>query len=206
MDRVPGYAKDRLAHLRAQLVETHRRLAYERAPFLSGWRKRLVLLRHRHASVIFEGPVRIGPGFSLHMPGSGELRIGADVEFRRDCRIEMEHNSRVVIGARTRFTYGILIQCQKEVTIGSGCLFANGASVVDSKHPFRERDRPLTDQFLEVKELHIGDDVWVASKATIAADVGDHAVVAAHAVVTQPVPAWTLVGGLPARQIEYFGP
>ena len=140
------------------------------------------------------------------MPGPAELRIGAGVEFRRDCRIEMEHHSRVVIGAGTQFTYGVLIQCTKEVTIGSGCLFANGTSVVDSKHRFRDRDRRMRDQGLEFDALHIGDDVWVASKATVAADVGDHAVIAAHAVVTDPVPAWTLVGGVPARTLEYFGP
>lgn len=181
-------------------------MAYERPPLLSKWRKRVLLARHQHASIVFEGPVVLGPGFSLFMPGAGELRVGARVEFRRDCRIEMGHHSKVRIGSRSRFTYGVLIQCTKAITIGSGCLFANGASVVDSRHRYREHDRPLFEQGLEFEELHIGDNVWVASKATIAADVGDHAVVAAHAVVTEPVPAWTLVGGVPARPIEYFGP
>ena len=197
---------ERLARIRARIVEANRRLTYERRPLLSELRRRLIVLRHLHGSIVFEGPVSIGSGFSLFMPGPGELHVGRNVEFRRDCRIEMDHGSRVVIGDDTQLTYDVLIQCTGQVTIGSGCLFANGASIVDSKHAFRDQTKRLREQDLEFEKLTIGDDVWVATKATIAADVGDHAVVAAHAVVTKPVPAWTLVAGVPARPIEYFGP
>jgi len=197
---------DRLAVIRARIVEANRRITYERPPPLSELRKWLVVLRHRHASIVFDGPANIGRGFSVFMPGPGELRVGRNVEFRRNCRIELDHSSRVVIGDDTQLTYDVLIQCTGEVTIGSGCLFANGASVVDSKHSFRDHKKRLREQDLEFKKLTIGNDVWVATKATVAADVGDHAVVAAHAVVTKPVPPWTLVAGVPARPIEYFGP
>jgi acetyltransferase-like isoleucine patch superfamily enzyme len=194
-----------LTGIRGRLVEAHRKLTYERPPLLSELRRHAVVLRHQHGTIVFEGPVHIGPGFSLFMPGEGLLRVGAGVEFRRDCRIEMEHGSEVVIGAGTRLTYGVVIQCTRRIQIGERCLFANGASVVDSKHRFREAD--IDDaRGLEFEPVTIGDGVWVSSKATVAADVGERAVVAANSVVTKPVPAWTLVGGVPAQPIETFGP
>jgi acetyltransferase-like isoleucine patch superfamily enzyme len=203
---LPDSLRARIMRVHDRVVETHRRLLYERPPLLSSVRKHALMLRHRHATITIDTPVWIGRGFSVHMPGAGELHIGPHVELRRNTRIEIEHGGRVVIGARTQLTYDVVIQCTQEVTIGEGCLLANGASVVDSKHRFRDAGVPIREQGLDYGPVHIGDHVWVSSKATVAADVGDHSVVAAHAVVTKPVPPRSLAAGVPARVIEELEP
>lgn len=64
----------------------------------------------------------------------------------------------------------------------------------------RDRDNPLT----------IGHDVWIGDRVTIlsgCARIGNGAVIAAGAVVTRDVAAYTIVGGVPARRIrERFAP
>jgi acetyltransferase-like isoleucine patch superfamily enzyme len=51
----------------------------------------------------------------------------------------------------------------------------------------------------------IGNDVWVGAGAIILSGVsiGDGAIVAAGAVVTKDVPAYSIVGGNPARLIRF---
>lgn len=53
-------------------------------------------------------------------------------------------------------------------------------------------------------DIRIGNDVWIGYEATIMAGVhiGDGAIVAARAVVTKDVPPYTIVGGVPAKEIR----
>lgn len=53
-------------------------------------------------------------------------------------------------------------------------------------------------------DIVIGNDVWIGYEAVIMAGVhiGDGAIIAAHAVVTKDVPPYTIVGGIPAKEIR----
>jgi virginiamycin A acetyltransferase len=53
-------------------------------------------------------------------------------------------------------------------------------------------------------DIVIGNDVWIGYEAVILAGVhiGDGAIVGARAVVTKDVPPYTVVGGVPAREIK----
>lgn len=53
-------------------------------------------------------------------------------------------------------------------------------------------------------DIVVGNDVWIGYEAVVMAGVhiGDGAIVAARAVVTKDVPPYTIVGGVPAREIR----
>lgn len=53
-------------------------------------------------------------------------------------------------------------------------------------------------------DIVIGNDVWIGYEAVIMSGVhiGDGAIIAARAVVTKDVPPYTVVGGIPAREIK----
>lgn len=67
------------------------------------------------------------------------------------------------------------------------------------------------DETLQVKaawdnkgDIIIGNDVWIGYEAVIMSGVhiGDGAIIATRAVVTKDVPAYTIVGGVPAKPIK----
>lgn len=53
-------------------------------------------------------------------------------------------------------------------------------------------------------DIVIGHDVWIGYEAVIMSGVhiGNGAIIAAHAVVTRDVPPYTIVGGIPAKEIR----
>lgn len=173
---------------------------------MSALRKHWAIVTQPRAAIRFEGPVYCGPGFSLLVPGAGTFIVGSGVEFRRDFRAEIQGNGRIEIGAGSAFTYGTLLQCGSSITIGAHCGLGHSVSVIDGNHRFRDPDTPFLQQGYDFRPITIGDHVAVLSTATVIADVGDHAIVGANAVVTKPVPAYSVAVGVPARVREYFGP
>lgn len=53
-------------------------------------------------------------------------------------------------------------------------------------------------------DIVIGNDVWIGYEAVILSGVhiGDGAIIGSRAVVTRDVPAYTIVGGIPAKEIK----
>lgn len=62
----------------------------------------------------------------------------------------------------------------------------------------------VTDAWDNKGDIVIGNDVWIGYEAVIMAGVhiGDGAIIGTRAVVTKDVPPYTIVGGVPAKEIR----
>ena len=108
----------------------------------------------------------------------------------------------VVIGDNTRI--GIHNTIIGPVTIGSHVNLAQGITVTALNHNFKDTTLRIDEQGISTQPVIIGDDVWIGANAVIlpGVTIGNHAVVAAGAVVTKDVPDNTIVGGVPAKEIK----
>lgn len=91
------------------------------------------------------------------------------------------------------------------ITIEDNVSFGHNVSVLTGTHDLALRDKERQDGWPDSgRDIIIQRGAWIASNATILGPcvVGEHAVVAAGAVVVQDVPPRALVGGVPARVIK----
>ena len=173
---------------------------------MSWLRKRWVLLRHPHATIIFQRSVYIGPGFSLHIPDNGTFIVGPGVEFRRNFRAEISGNGRIVIGAGSYLTYDVILACTTSIEIGERCGLGQCLYITDGNHRYRDLDKPFLEQGYNFRPITIEDDVQIFSKCTITNSIRKRAIIGANSMVTKPIPPYCVAGGVPARVIDYFGP
>lgn len=107
----------------------------------------------------------------------------------------------VKIGERTTINRNTCIL--DHVIIGSDCSIAPNCVIVGSNHQFMDGSKTIKSQGSEILGIVIEDDVWIAANVTVldGVTIGKGSVIAAGAVVTKSVMPYTIVGGVPAKEI-----
>ena len=125
-------------------------------------------------------------------------RIAPNASFRNGARIVLGDD--VQLGEYTALWAG---RTRGRITIGARTTFGPHCYVTAADYGL-DADRRITEQEMEERDVTIGADCWIGTKAVITAGVtlGDGCVIGAGAVVTHDVPAGAIAAGVPARVIR----
>lgn len=90
------------------------------------------------------------------------------------------------------------------VFIGKNVMIAPNVVIVAFNHGFNNVEIPMVKQNNSEAPVIIEDDVWIASNCTISKGVriGKGSIVGANSFVNKDVPAYSIVGGVPAKFIR----
>lgn len=108
------------------------------------------------------------------------------------------------VGDDVNFAYGVLVGTPGGVTIGNRVLLGFGSKLISGNHIVPKGKGQIFGSGYDRKPIQIDDDAWVGANSVILAGVkiGQGAVIAAGSIVTKDVPAFTVVGGVPAKVIK----
>lgn len=162
----------------------------------------------------------------IMIDSTAKLAIGDHVEFRRNLEIRVHQNSKIEIGSNVRIDRGVrilstnsaLVQIQEGVRIGLYSVFNGGDSILvkrkslisgfvylqTSMHGFKEKNRDVQAQGYEHAPITLEEDCWLGTHVVVMPGVilGKGVVVGSNAVVTKPVEAYKVIGGIPAKEIK----
>lgn len=94
-----------------------------------------------------------------------------------------------------------LVELERDVLVGAAVHIPSGPET----HGIADVNRPIREQAGVLRRVRIGSGSWIGSGSIVMHDIGAHTVVAAGAVVTQPVPSMVVAGGVPARVLQQRG-
>lgn len=112
------------------------------------------------------------------------------------------------IGAHCSFGAFNHITCANKIVLGNNLLTGKWVTISDNNHGNTSLEmllkHPTERPIVSKGPVIVEDDVWIGDKVTILAGVhiGKGAVIAANAVVTKDVPAYSVVAGNPANIIK----
>jgi len=137
----------------------------------------------------------------------GEMHLGDEVRVWSSinrAKIFVDKGAVLKVGTNSRIN-GVHISASYRVEIGKNVRMAPYTIIIDND--FHKVDDHFSDGGAR-KPIIIEDDVWITMNCMImkGVHIGRGAVIAAGAVVTKDVPAYSVAGGVPAKVIRKIKP
>ena len=161
-----------------------------------------------------DAQVSVGEDFKMEYGSrmfiTTDWTIGDDVQIATHCAIFSREGGvagNVQIGNGTHIGDHSIIDCAANLTIGKDVAIGPNCVLYTHDHDYSSESAAAWKGPLICKDIVIDDGAWVGSGVTIlpGVTIGKRAVIAAGAVVTKNVPAHSIWGGIPAKQIGETG-
>lgn len=160
----------------------------------SGWISHQAMKLTMELNSSYHTPEEIQEIFSELTGKQVDKSFGMFPPFYTDC------GKNITVGKNVFINSGCRFQDQGGISIGDRTLIGHNVVLATLNHGIGPDER----HDLFPAPIHIGKNVWIGANATVlpGVTIGDHAVIAAGAVVTEDVPANVVVGGIPAKVIR----
>lgn len=114
-------------------------------------------------------------------------------------RVLYSKNIKAGINSAPGLSNGCYIQGKNGILIGNNLRMGPGVGLISANH-----NPDNYDQWLKVKPIEIGDNVWIGMNAIIlpGITIGHNVIIGANSVISKDVPSDTIIAGNPAVVIR----
>ena len=162
--------------------------------------------RKHYYKRLFKGNLfncRIQRGFIAEC--AKNIFLGDNIYIGFNCRFFASNQSKIIISDKFTCNSNVMINSRGigAIKIGKNVLIGPNSVLRSNNHNFKIFTTPINQQGMSKGKIIIEDDVWIGSNVVILPNViiGKGSIVAAGAVVTSNVKSFSIVGGIPAKEI-----
>jgi acetyltransferase-like isoleucine patch superfamily enzyme len=166
-------------------------------------------LKFKH-KIEFGRTIIIGDNVEINALSKFGVKIGNNVSINKNTIIECTGvisnlGDGLIIGNNVGIAQNCFFGVRGRVIIGNNVIFGPGVSISSENHNFSDCSKFINEQGVTRKGVIIEDGVWVASGSIIldGVKIGNNSIIAAGSVVNKDVPAFAIVGGVPAKVIKF---
>jgi acetyltransferase-like isoleucine patch superfamily enzyme len=192
--------------MRKRILKLAKKVRYRWSAFYTWlWRSSL---KRCGKNVRFDFPIR------LEEPGS--ITVGSNVVIYPRAWLNpvsewagAKYAGEITLGDRVMIGYGVQISAAMSVVVEDDAVVSMGVVIVDHIHDHRHIDTTIFAAPLsKPSPVRIGRSAFLGVYSLIGpgVQIGEHAVVAANAVVTKDVPPFCIAIGSPARITRFHDP
>lgn len=140
--------------------------------------------------------------YSMFCPN---IRVGHNLNFRKNFLINVSRDGKVQIGNDVFFNNGVSINSHAMISIGDHCIFGENVKIYDHNHKFADPKVSIEKQGYTCRPIHIGNNCWIGSGVIILAGttIGDHVVIGAGCIIHEDVKPGTIVR---LKQEKFYEP
>ena len=147
--------------------------------------------------------VIIRESVELRATRNSKLLIYESVKLDRLVRIIATNSTKISIGARSKIGLGTVLNGGGNIAIGAKTLISGYVYLQTSMHDHKQ-DTDIIDSGYSYGDIVIGEGSWLGVHAVIFPHVtlGDRVVVGSNSVVTQSFESRSIIGGIPAKELQ----
>ena len=159
--------------------------------------------RLMYENLSFAKKVYLGKGVKISITDGGSLHIGENTCVDRFTNIRVNGGD-VVVGDNSYVGEFCYLASNVKVFIGNGSLIASHVVIRDNQHKYEDVLTPVHLQGNECKDVVIGENVWLGTKATVlmGVTVGSDTIIGAHSLVNKNMDKGYICAGSPCRPIR----
>lgn len=148
--------------------------------------------------------ISIGMGCNFISPQTMTFKDSVSIG---ECSYFFADGGFIDIAENTKFNTNVHINASVGgmIQIGESCLVGPNVVMRTSQHRFDDPSVHICQQGHTIRNIIIGDDVWIGSNVVVLGGVriGSGAVVGAGAVVVRDIPSMAVAVGIPAKVIRF---
>lgn len=163
-----------------------------------------VVLRHPH-KIFIGNNVTIDDNCLLDAKGRSNngIRIATGVFLGRNSILSCK-NGDITLGLNVNIGFNCEIFSGSQVTLGNGTLVAAYCYFIGGDHDPQDVEASVTEQGSRSAGIEVGENCWFGAgvKTLDGMSVGRNSIIGAGAVITKPLPAYSVAVGIPAKVIR----